>query len=100
MKKLAWPEVSTKRLFGIAVHFLVEGLTKVVAVVFSEAGNIGGDAACELKEWIIGEIWGGGLEKLLVEGGENDLFEGELGLGGAIQKSLLKVVWELDGEGL
>ena len=41
-----------------------------------------------------------GLEKLLVEGGENDLFEGELGLGGAIQKSLLKVIWELDGEGL
>ena len=100
MKKLAQPEVSTRRLFGIAAHFLVESLTEIVVVVFSEVGNVGGDAACELKEWIIGEIWGGGLKKLLVEGGENDLFEGKLGLGGAIQKSLLKVIWELDGEGL
>ena len=65
MKKLAQPEVSTKRLFGIAVHFLVESLTEIVVMVFGEVGNVGGDATCELEEWIIGEIWGGGFGEIV-----------------------------------
>ena len=69
-------------------------------MVFGEVGNVGGDATCELEEWIIGEIWGGGLKKLLAEGGENDLFEGELGLGGATQEGLLEIVGKLNGQGL
>lgn len=84
--RLAQPEVLINKLF-ITVHFFVEGLADVVFVVF---GNVGFDAADELKKGIVGEVrWGSGGDEVLRQELDDALFRGGLGLGGLAEEGLL-----------
>ncbi len=78
------------------MHFFVEGLANVVVVVFGEVGDVRGDRSGQLEEGIVGEVgfrWG---EKFLGEGGEDELFGGDVVLGRLIDEVLLKGFGKVD----